>query len=112
MIYLEYDFLKIVILFLAVWSASGIAAELLWSFYWATVRDVYPIIPPMPRSLFLKNILRSAIAGPLDVILVWYYIKEVRKSVRKDSDDQGGRLVYRDLIPDPPVPKNTKPTLR
>lgn len=113
MLYLEYDFLKIVFLFLAGWAGAGILAELLWSFYWATLRDVYPILPPISRSLFAKNLLSASIAGPLDVLIVWYYINDIRKSVRKDSDDQGGRLVYRNLIPDPPpAPKNAKPTLR
>lgn len=112
MIYLDYDFLKIVFSFLAGWAGMGIIAELLWCFYWATLCDVYPILPPISKSLFIKNLLRASIAGPLDVLIVWYYINDIRKSVRKDSDDHGGRLVYRDLITDPPPkPANTKPTL-
>lgn len=111
--YLEYDFLKIVFLFLSVWAGTGIAAELLWCFYWVTLRDVYPTLPAISRSLFIKNLLRASAAGPLDALIVWYYINSVRQSVRKDSDDQGGRLVYRDLIPDPPPkPANTKTASR
>lgn len=110
--FLDKDFWLIIICFLSGWAGIGITAELLWSFYWATLRDVYPILPMISKSLFIKNLLRASVAGPLDVLIVWFYINSVRKSVRKDSDDQGGRLIYRDLIPDPPpTPKNTKPTL-
>ena len=112
MIYLQKDFLLIVGVFLLIWSAMGVAAEFLWCFYWATLRDVYPSLPAISKSLFVKNILRASIVGPLNVIIVLYFIAEERKLVRKDSDDQGGRMVYRDLIPDPPpTPKNTKPAL-
>lgn len=110
--YLEKDFLLIAGIFIFIWSGMGIAAEMLWSFYWSTLRDVYPVLPPISKSLLFKNLLRAAVAGPLDVLLVLYFINEERKIVRRDSDDQGGRLVYRDLIPDPPSPKNTKPALR
>lgn len=111
--YLEKEFLIPVFLFLSAWAITGITAELLWVFYWSTLRDVFPILPPVSKSLFVKNLLRASVAGPLDVLIVWYYISDIRKTVRKDSDDQGGRLVYRDLIPDPPpTPKNTKPAIR
>lgn len=110
--HIKKELLRVIICFLSGWAGMGITAELLWSFYWATLRDVYPALPPISRSLFIKNLLRASIAGPLDVLIVWYFINEERKIVRRDSDDQGGRLVYRDLIPDPPPkPANTKPTL-
>lgn len=83
------------------WSSMGLLSELLFMFFWMILRDVYPVLPKKTPGQILYALILAALGGPIVMMINLYYIHDIRKSVRKDSDDNGGNFIR--VVPDTPI---------
>lgn len=96
---LRHKFLALSMAF--AWSGTGLAAELLWMFFWSVLRDFYPVLPKKGALGTIWNLFLGLLGGPIVFLINTYYILSIKKIIRKDSDDNGGNFLR--IAPDLPV---------
>lgn len=90
------------------WLGSGLLAGLLWSFFYNLIRDFYPALPKEKHSI---NLIYATALGLIYWLIIFIYIRDIRKSVRGDSDENGGNFIkISPALPSNPKSKTKSPS--